>query len=192
MESTILTEIYKHPLISPEELKTICLAHKKITLSKGIDWLKENQISNSYLILGKGLMRSYVYNYEGDEITTNFFSNTEIVIEVASLFQRIPSQENIEAITDCDCWQIDFDVFQQLFHSIEGFREWGRSWMAQSLFELKLRSISTLTDDATTRYQKLTTEKPLVLQHAPLKQIASFLGITNSSLSRIRKEILSK
>ena len=60
--------------------------------------------------------------------------------------------------------------------------------MAQSLFESKQRSISMMTDSATKRYQKLLKEKPAVLQSTPLKYIASYLGITDSSLSQIRKE----
>ena len=144
------------------------------------------------MILVDGLMRSFVHSPNGDEITTGFFCNNDIVIEVSSLFQRIKSDENIEALTDCECWEMEFDVFQQLFHSIEGFSEWGRAWMSGSLFEIKQRSIFMLTEEATTRYQQLISEKPLILKHAPLKYIASYLGITNSSLSRIRKEIVSK
>ncbi|WP_107038249.1 Crp/Fnr family transcriptional regulator [Brumimicrobium mesophilum] len=189
METQIFEKTYAHPLLRKPEILAIAEAHKCIKLKKGESFLEAGSDSNSYFILTKGLMRSYVISHDGEEITTNFFSNNDIVIEVSSLFQRIKSQENIEAITDCEGWEIQFDDFQKLFHSMEGFVEWGRAWMSGILFEMKQRSIFMITEDATTRYQNLLVEKPSVIKHTPLKYIASYLGITNSSLSRIRKEI---
>ena len=184
----MFNKVYHHPLLTKEDLKTIRVAHTKVSFKKGAFLLREGQITNEYLIVESGLIRSFVRDYNGNDITTNFFSTNEIVIEVSSLFQRIPTHENIQALADCVCWKINFDDFQNLFHSIEGFSEWGRAWMAQSLFEFKQRSVTMITDSATERYRKLIEEKPLVLQNAPLKYIASYLGITDSSLSRIRKE----
>jgi len=184
----LLKNVYQHPLLNNDELKIIFGAHTKSTFEKGEMMLKEGDTANSYFILQSGLMRSFVRDFNGNNITTDFFVANEIVIEVSSLFQRKPTQENIKALIDCVCWKIDYDDFQKLFHSISGFSEWGRAWMAQSLFESKRRAVSMITDSATERYQKLLKEKPLVLKNAPLKYIASYLGITDSSLSRIRKE----
>lgn len=183
-----LQYVYQHSLLAEDDLKKIFDAHGKVSFGKGELLLEEGQIADYYLILESGLMRSFVHSFDGKDITINFFATNEIVIEVSSLFQRIPTQENIQALTDCVCWKIDFDAFQQLFHSIGGFSEWGRTWMSKSLFEMKKRSVSMITDSATERYHRLIAEKPLVLQKAPLKYIASYLGITDSSLSRIRKD----
>jgi CRP-like cAMP-binding protein len=134
-------------------------------------------------------MHSFAYDYNGNDITTDFFCNYDIVIEVLSLFQRIPTTENIQALTDCDCWKLDFDVFQELYHSIPGFSEWGRLWMTNSLFQFKQRSVEMVTISAKERYLQLIKEKPQVILQSPLKNIASYLGITDTSFSRIRKEI---
>jgi CRP/FNR family transcriptional regulator, anaerobic regulatory protein len=80
-------------------------------------------------------------------------------------------------------------VFQQLFHSIPNFAEWGRAWMSNELFQFKLRSVSIITDSATDRYKALVQNQSQIILQAPLKCIATYLGITDSSLSRIRKEI---
>ena len=170
-------------------MKTIVEAHERVVVPKSTFLLEEGQIANEYFIIENGLARSFVHDFDSNDITTNFFTTSEIVIEVSSLFQRMPTQENIHSLTDCVCWKIDYDTFQQLFHSIEGFREWGRSWMANSLFEFKKRSVAMISDSATVRYQCLISEKSEVLKYAPLKYIASYLGITDSSLSRIRKDI---
>lgn len=188
MDNPVLRAAYQHQLLTEKDLKLVCDAHERVTFRKGSPILEIGSTADGYLVLESGLIRSYVINYKGTDITTNFFTKNAIVIEVASLFQRIPSQENIEALTDCVCWKIDFQVFQGLFHSMEGFREWGRGWMANSLFEFKQRSVSMVTDSATERYHKLMDSKPEVLQNSPLKHIASYLGVTDTSLSRIRKE----
>lgn len=189
MKNELLSQVYRHPLINSDELQKIIDSHQKISLKKGDFVLKEGEIANSYLIMENGLIRSFAYDYNGNDITTDFFCNYEVVIEVLSLFQRTPSKENIKAITDCVCWKMDFDVFQKLFHSIGGFAEWGRLWMTKRLFHFKQRSVEMVTISAKERYLQLIKEKPQILQQAPLKNVASYLGITDTSFSRIRKEI---
>lgn len=189
MKNQLLTQVYQHPLINADDLLRIIDAHQEVTYQKGDFILKETEISNSYMILQSGLIRSYAYDYNGNDITTDFFCTYDVVIEVLSLFQRTPAQENIQALSDCICWKIDFDVFQELYHSIPGFSEWGRLWMTGKLFQFKQRSLEIITTSAKDRYEHLIKEKPQVVLQSPLKYIASYLGITDTSFSRIRKEI---
>lgn len=187
-----LSEIYAHPGIDEVDLSSIYMAHEQVFFSKGEFILTEGQLSNAYYCLENGLVRAFAKSAEGNEITTAFFSPNEIVIEVASLFLRQATRENIHALSDCECWMIRYDAFQDLFENISGFTEWGRSWMSRALLANKQRSLSMITDTATNRYLKLQQEHPKVLQMAPLKYIASYLGVTDSSLSRIRKEVALK
>ena len=189
---TTLHKIYNNKELSPEELQLIIDAHIKFVFKKNDFLLKQGQTANEYYCLEDGLVRSFANSNEGNEITTGFFGKDEIVIEVASLFLRIPTRENIQALTDCLCWKIDLKSFQELFHSVAGFTEWGRTWMSGVLFQSKQRSLSMITDSATERYLELQKQHPEIFQLAPLKYIASYLGITDTSLSRIRKEIGKK
>jgi CRP-like cAMP-binding protein len=184
-----LAQVYQHPQISAEETESICSAHRKVHFQKGEFLLKKGTVASSYSCLVNGLVRSYVYDYNGNEITTGFIGKNELVIDVVSLFNQVPSIEYFQALTDCECYLIDFEDFQKLYHSIKGFNEWGRSWMSASLFELKQRSLTMITDSATDRYRSLSKQHPQLLLQAPLKYIASYLGITDTSLSRIRKEL---
>jgi len=79
-----------------------------------------------------------------------------------------------------------------LFHSIPEFRDFGRSILVKGFASLKIRMLSMITETAEERYASLLHSNPEIFQYAPLKQIASYLGITDTSLSRIRKEILKK
>lgn len=189
MSIQLLEKVYHHPLMTANDIASIIKEHKKVSFKKGTFILKEGQIADSYLIIETGLLRSFVHDFNGNDITTNFYGSQEIAIEVSSLFQRIPTKENIQTLTECTCWKIEFDIFQELFHSSEGFIEWGRSWMSNELFMLKQRSVTMLTKSATDRYLTLLQDKPQIIQQASLKSIASYLGITDTSLSRIRKDI---
>jgi len=191
MTSRALEICYDFPFFVDEELEEIFHAHEKVHFRKGEIILEEGKIANEYYVLENGLARSFVEDYNGNEVTTHFFIENEIIIEVSSLFQRIPTQENIICITDCECWKFDFENFQELFHKIPNLREWGRAWMSQQLFTYKQRSVEMFTLSATNRYLNLLQQKPQVIQFAPLKQIASYLGVTDTSLSRIRKELVS-
>jgi len=191
MSIEILKFVYQNPLFSESDLTQIFQTHQEILLKKGEYLLKKGQIANEYYILQTGLIRTFLYDYNGNEITTDFCEEKQIVINVTSIFQRIPSQEYIQCLTDCKLWKIDFEAFQELFHKIPALREWGRAWMADILFQSKNRATEMITEPAKTRYLRLLSERPQIVQQAPLKHIASFLGVTDTSLSRIRKDILS-
>ena len=187
--SNALKSIYQHPMFTTSQLSEIFSGHEKVSFLKGEHLLNQGEVSNHYYIIEKGLIRSYLFNYKGDEITTQFFTDNEIVNEVASFFQRVPTQFNLQALTETSAWRIDFDTFQQYYHSMDSVAEWGRLWMTNQLFESQNRHVEMITESATSRYLKLLETKPKIIQHSPLKQIASYLGITDTSLSRIRKEV---
>lgn len=181
--------VYNHPLISEKDLMDIAAQHAELTIGSNTLFFKEKKIADEYYLLEKGIVRAYAYDYDGNEITTEFFTEKDLVIVPTSLFQRAPAQENLQTVTDCVMWKIGFNDFQQLFHAIPGFREWGRLWFTTQLFSVKQRTLDMVRETATSRYIKLLKDKPEIVQYAPLKQIASYLGVTDTSLSRIRKEI---
>ncbi len=186
----VFSYIYQHPLFTEEDLKKLSESHIRVEFKKGDFLLKEGETSDEYYLLEEGLVRAFVHDYDNNEITTEFFTSNEIVIIPSSLFQKIPSKEYLQAVTDCVLWKIKYDVFQELFSSIEALREWGRVWFSFQVFSMKQRSLEMITESATNRYLNLMKEKPDIIKSAPLKQIASYLGITDTSLSRIRREIL--
>ena len=77
-----------------------------------------------------------------------------------------------------------------LFHSLPEFRDFGRAILVKGFATLKLRMLSMITETAEERYAALLQSNPEIFQQAPLKYIASYLGITDTSLSRIRKEMM--
>jgi CRP-like cAMP-binding protein len=112
--------------------------------------------------------------------------------DLLSFFKRIPSKENIQALTDCQTWYITYGDMQESFHAIPEFREFGRLNIINQFGILQQRMLSMLQQTGEQRYGDLVYANPEILQHAPLKYIATYLGITDTSLSRIRKEFMKK
>jgi CRP-like cAMP-binding protein len=137
-------------------------------------------------------MRAFAHNTEGMEITTNFYADNQVVFEVSSFFTRSKSQENIQALTDCKGWSITYEQLNTLFHALPEFREFGRYILVKGFSSFKNRMLSMITDTAEQRYRKLLSTNPEIFVHASLKTIATYLGITDTSLSRIRKEFARK
>jgi CRP-like cAMP-binding protein len=154
--------------------------------------LKEGSICSESHFIEEGIIRSYIYDLEGNDITTAFCSKQMYASDLLSFFKRIPSKENIQALTDCETWYITYDDMQESFHTIPEFREFGRLNIINQFGILQQRMLSMLQQTAEQRYGDLVYANPEILQHAPLKYIATYLGITDTSLSRIRKEFVKK
>jgi CRP-like cAMP-binding protein len=192
IEQHFLNNVFGKTDMTTEEKETAISKFKPIQFEKNSFLLQEGRTANHYWFIQSGFVRSYVIDTEGNDITTNFYSVGDIVIDWPSFFLRNPTRENIQALSDCVAWQLDFETFQELFHSIKNFREQGRTTLVGSYFALKRHTISMIADQAKDRYLRLLKEKPHIVQNVSLKYIASFLGVTDTSLSRIRKEILNE
>lgn len=155
-------------------------------------FLKEGRVCNEYFFLEKGFMRAFVFDTDGNDVTTNFYTGTQVVFEVSSFFNRTISRENIQALTDCEGWLISYEQLNMLFHTLHEFREFGRHILVKGFASLKIRMLSMITETAEERYITLLKNNPEIFQYAPLKNIASYLGVTDTSLSRIRREFSKK
>jgi CRP-like cAMP-binding protein len=183
-----LSSIFSEQKFSDDEFQKILNQYKRCAFAKHDFLIPEGETANYYYFMESGYARSFAIDLEGKDITTNFFSTTDIVIDWHSYFLRAKTRESIQAITACVAWKITFDDFMKLFN-LEAFRDVGRTRLVNNYFELKNHSVSMIIDPAKDRYLQLMKAKPGIIQNVPLKQIATYLGITDTSLSRIRKEI---
>ncbi len=187
-ENNFLTTIFNEHNFKKDDLTTILAQYQKVNFTKNEFLMTEGNAANYYFFLESGFARSYVIDLEGNDITTKFFSTKDIIIDWHAYFLKTKCKENIQAITPCAAWKITFENFMKLF-KIEAFREVGRTRLVNNYFELKNHAVSIITDPAKERYLSLIKTKPDIVHNVPLKQIATYLGITDTSLSRIRKEI---
>jgi CRP-like cAMP-binding protein len=175
--------------ISRKDAEEIASAFHPITIKEKEYLLEENQVSDDYFYLESGLMRTFLYSLEGEEITVDFFTENNIVFEITSFFNRVRSEAYIQAITECTGFRLSYHELNTLFHSKPACREFGRAILVKEFIASQKRNYGMINRTAKERYQNLFTTNPQILKHAPLKYIASYLGITDSTLSRLRKEM---
>ena len=179
-------------LVSQKTAEEIAATFSPKAIKRNEYLFKEGRICNDYYFLENGFIRAFAHDTEGNDVTTNFYSANQVVFEVSSFFNRTISKENYQALVDCDGWFITYEQLNKLFHSMQEFRDFGRSILVRGFSALKIRMLSMITETAEQRYDALLKSNPEIFKYAALKHIASYLGITDTSLSRIRKEYVKK
>lgn len=190
-DSSFLQEIFRPENFTEEELTLVLSQYHRREFRKHDFLISHGNTANYYYFIESGFARSFAVDPEGNDVTTKFFGPQDIVIDWHSYFLKKPCREAIQALSTVVAWKIQFEDFMKLFN-IEAFREVGRTRLVNNYFDLKNHSVSMITDPAKDRYLHMVATQPEVIHNVPLKHIATYLGITDTSLSRIRKEILNE
>lgn len=165
--------------------------------SKGIfreikkdDYFQEaGKIPREVAFLTRGIVRICYYNNKGEEITKYFIDENNLIVDINSYHQAIPSSGYIQAIADCQFIVFSKEAMKELSLTIIIWDDIIHKILNKALLE-KINKVSPmLAEDATERYRNFFTHFPTLANRIPLSYLASYLGITQSSLSRIRKNI---
>lgn len=193
MNRNLLTSYFQQILPMPSEIAqqfSEILTFKE--LEKGEILLQEGKVNTLTHFIEEGYIRSFVFDSDDNEVTTELYGSSEFADNFLSFFRKTPSPETFQAITPCKVWVMDYQTVQKHFHDFPEFREWGRLLLLSNFAKLQNRTINLLKLTAEQRYENLINQKPELIQNVPLKYLASYLGITDTSLSRIRKDFSRK
>lgn len=168
----------------------------KLTLSRFIPkivkenefLLKAGEVSNYIGYVNIGLLRSFFYDDQANEITTNFFPEGSLIIVADSFNNRIPSKEYVKAIEDSELSVISYQEQMELYKLLPAWHQICKDLGDIKISEMLNRAKSFQTLSASERYQKFCNEYPQLLQRVNLGYIASYIGVDNATLSRIRKK----
>lgn len=167
---------------SEEALKA--LIHTQ-SIPKNQDLQHIGQTCKTLYFLKSGLARIY-YFHDGNDVTEGFYEPFCLIARAESLFAGVPSKKAIQVLEDAEVWSIST---KDLFGLYDTHRDIERlfSRLFEGAYVQTIQRIENLQfHSADERYQLLAQEQPEVLRRVPLKYIASYLGITQVSLSRIR------
>lgn len=177
----------KSQLLSDGAIDIMVEEYEERRFDKDEFFVKQGKKISDSVTLIDGIMRAFTYDQKGNEVTTNFFTKHRAVFDPASFFQQTPSMENIQAVTECLTYSISYEQVNKLFHTVPEYREFGRLMLLEELILFKQRTLAIINRSAEERYADLIENNNDILQNVPLKYIASYLGVTDSSLSRIRR-----
>jgi cyclic nucleotide binding regulatory protein len=158
---------------------------QNITLPARTLLLKEGEISQNIYFIEKGCMRAW-FNNDGKDITFQFFFEGQFIASIESFKDDIPSIFNIESIEPCELKVISKLNFENILLESPSLKKEVEELLFQRLFFYQRLFLSRIKNSPEQRYQELLKEYPEVLLRVPQHYIASYLGITSVSLSRIR------
>jgi CRP-like cAMP-binding protein len=183
----ITKAIQKFGSFSPEQLTLLFDRLKVMNLEKDESLIREGQVCQSFYFINEGSFRHYIVQDDGIEATLNLFISNDWVLEYKSFMSQQPSESVIRASSDSEIYGLSIWDFHELARVSEGFFRIGR------ILEVAIQNQdfqhSRLAPEQ--KYERLMATRPELLHHFPLKIIASYLGMTPETLSRVRKKISS-
>jgi CRP-like cAMP-binding protein len=173
----------------PEEnLQPILDRFQESKIKKGTHLLKPGNECNFLCFIQKGAFRVYYYDLKGHQIITWFSFDEMVITDLLGLYTTGKAQFYVEALEDSLLYKITKNDLEELYSKFPIYQQFGRKFAEEALTMLMQRTMSLHTKSAEERYKELLMI-PDFIQKIPLKFLASFLGVTDTSLSRIRKKI---
>ncbi|GAB3698840.1 Crp/Fnr family transcriptional regulator [Spirosoma flavus] len=157
-------------------------------LKKGDYFIEEGQLATQFAFVQSGVIRGFYRDQQGTEYNKHFFVSPSIVGGYTSLITGKPNQIIQQALTDCQLLQANYQTFTALYDSFPDLERVGRRFAERYFVEKERKEIEIVLLDAEDRYQLFQEHYPGLEQQIPQYHIASYLGITPTQLSRIRKK----
>ncbi|MBK8849448.1 MAG: Crp/Fnr family transcriptional regulator [Saprospiraceae bacterium] len=190
MQDILFDFISKYVTLTEDEKNAIVSLDLFRTLKKGTILLKEGQYSKeSYFVL-KGCIRTY-YLIDGEEKTTDFYTETE-TLSPPCVVSKTPSEYYVDCIEDCSLLISNSDMEEEVNSKFPKFEIMCRRLSEELLAKERLEFDEFRTSSPEQRYLSLLEKRQDLIQRVPQHQLASYLGITPQSLSRLRARILER
>jgi CRP-like cAMP-binding protein len=192
MFETLRTHIEKKVTLTDKEYE-ICTGlfiQRKIKRHQFL--LHEGDVCKYLAFVTKGCMRQYTIDAKGEEHVVQFAIEDWWVTDQASYLTHKPAIYNIDAIEDSDVLLIDYPSREKLCNAVPKFDRFFRLLLENKFIATDRRISGNLSLSAEEQYLCMLDTYPNIVQRVPQNQIASYLGITPQSLSRIRKELSEK
>ena len=158
--------------------------------SKNNFFLRPEQTCSMIGYIDKGLVRIFNINSLGIETTNWLVTDDELITEILSFISQEPTQEYIQCIEETTIVYISYKDLQDVYKIIPEMHIYIKLINEDLLVDVKKYILSNIHLSAEERYEQLLQVRPKLIQKAPLKYIASFLGMTDSTLSRVRRKLL--
>ncbi|QNK64414.1 cyclic nucleotide-binding domain-containing protein [Pedobacter sp. PAMC26386] len=175
--------------IDRADQETIC---KNIQFRKVIEGevlLQEGKLAKELFFVCKGILKIVTINEKGNSVTQFFLKEHRFCTILNSLNNNVPANESIVAACDAELIVFSKDILLQLYVTIPYLKDLIGGIIQQGLLDkIQIRN-SYMGEGATIRYQKFISQQPDIALRVPLSDVASYLGMTQQSLSRIRKNI---
>lgn len=156
-------------------------------ISKGEYFLKEGQYVNQMGFVEKGILREFLY-VNDKEVTKWFSTSGYFALDLSGFLYNQKSKVNYQAITDVEILSLSKENYDRISTKISRWDKLEKMFLAKCFTVLENRVISHLALNAEERYNQLFSFHPQLFNQVPLNQLASMLGMSAETLSRIRQK----
>ncbi|WP_194972673.1 Crp/Fnr family transcriptional regulator [Aquiflexum lacus] len=172
----------------PETLDLIVSKFSKVQLAKSSVFAKKGEFSKQIGFVESGVLRAYFSMNNGEQYNKTFFTHGSFVGAYSSLVTGQSNLIDIDCLTDCTVWIASFESIQSLYDQYPLVERLARILAERFFVNKEKREIELATLEAKERYTIFQKEHPDLEQLIPQYQIASYLGVTPTQLSRIRSQ----
>ena len=190
MYELILKNISRFIILTPEEEQYFTSLLKVKRLKKKQYLLQEGDVVRYDYFVNKGCLRTYTIDEKGLEHVVQFSIEDWWTGDMYSFLTQKPARYTIDAIEDSELLSLERSALEELYIKVPKFERFFRLLLQNAFVALQERIIDSLSQPADERYCTFITKYPNMEKRLPLKQIASYLGITPESLSRIRSSYI--
>ena len=188
VEHKLIYYIRKWVEISEEEEKIILASFEPIAIKKKKDLLAPGRVCRYIYFITQGCLRSYFIDAKGAEHIYQIRLDNNWISDLESFFSQRPSKYYIEALEDSHLLQISIDRLENLYEEVPRLERYFRILFQKAYINALERLNATMWESAVDRYNDMLKEHRDIFERVPLVYIASYLGITPESLSRIRRK----
>jgi len=174
--------------LNKQQIDLVTSKAKEMQLQKDEYFSEAGKVPGQVGFVADGVMRGCYFNNQGEEITRCFIVENNLVVDYINFEANAVSAEYIQACTDCKLIVFSKQNWEELSQIIVGWDNM-KNKMVQLCMYQKSRKGPVISQDATTRYLEFMENYPSLINQIPLTYIASYLGVTPQSLSRIRRHI---
>ena len=153
-------------------------------------FVSQGKVCRKLAFIAEGVVRFCMFRDDGTDVTCFFMCENDFVGDPESFFPQKPSDKNVQALTDCQLITIYYENMQKILQQVPSGKEINAAIDHYVMMKMLYQRTFLLNLDATVRYKEFMREYAHILQRIPLSYIANFLGITQQSLSRLRKQNL--
>ncbi|MDR3712070.1 MAG: Crp/Fnr family transcriptional regulator [Puia sp.] len=162
---------------------------KTLELKKDEYFSEAGKVPRYVGFVTKGVFRFCYYNNKNEEITNYFIDEGNFVVDYQKFESQVEASEYVQAVTDCEVLVFTKKDWDGISNTIVGFEMIKANVVKKCLTVAMERRSPLVSEDATTRYLSFVDTFPNLVNRIPLSNVASYLGITQQSLSRIRRSI---
>ncbi|MCK8521515.1 Crp/Fnr family transcriptional regulator [Aquimarina sp. D1M17] len=182
--------IKKNVDITNEDLKVVLSYFKTIKKSKNQILLPSGKNSQVSYFVNKGCLRLFYIDEEGKDITRYIAFENQFATELVSFITNQPAQESIQVIENSELLYITHEDFRHLMKSIPKWKDFYTVYLEKAYVNNSKRLSSFTTLNASERYQQLFEVNPDIVKRLPNKVVASYINISQETLSRIKSKFL--